>query len=43
MEKQLRPGRMQQTFLDECELVGISQDCLLRAGYSLDQMDRRPG
>lgn len=33
----------QETFLDECELVGISEKDLLRAGYSREEMDRRPG
>jgi hypothetical protein len=33
----------QETFLDECELVGISEDRLLRAGYTLEEIDRRPG
>jgi hypothetical protein len=36
------PGK-QETFLDECELVGISEGDLLRAGYSHEDMDRRPG
>lgn len=33
----------QETFLDECELVGISEQDLLRAGYSHDDIDQRPG
>lgn len=33
----------QETFLDECELVGVSEDNLLRAGYTLEEIDRRPG
>lgn len=33
----------QPTFLDECELVGISEERLLAAGYSLEEMDQRPG
>jgi hypothetical protein len=33
----------QRTFLDECELVGISEARLLAAGYSIEELDRRPG
>jgi hypothetical protein len=33
----------QLTFLDECELVGIGERKLLAAGYSIEEMDRRPG
>jgi hypothetical protein len=33
----------QATFLDECELVGIGERRLLAAGYSIAEMDRRPG
>jgi len=33
----------QETFLDEVELVGISKQQLMRAGYGQDDMDRRPG
>ena len=33
----------QETFLDECELVGIGEDRLLRAGYSFWDMDGEPG
>jgi hypothetical protein len=33
----------QPTFLDECELVGISEHRLIAAGYSIAEMDRRPG
>ncbi|MFN7923694.1 MAG: hypothetical protein U0Q16_26565 [Bryobacteraceae bacterium] len=33
----------QPTFLDECELVKISEPDLLAAGYSMDDLDRRPG
>lgn len=33
----------QETFLDECELVGITEDRLLAAGYSRLDLDRRPG
>ena len=34
---------LQETFLDECELIGISERRLERAGYSLEEMDREPG
>jgi hypothetical protein len=33
----------QETFVDECELVGISEQRLLAAGYSMEEIDRRPG
>lgn len=33
----------QQTFLDECELVGITEERLLKAGYTRGDLDRRPG
>jgi len=33
----------QETFLDECELVGVSEGDLLRAGYTVEEIDRRPG
>jgi Putative peptidoglycan binding domain len=33
----------QETFLDECELVGYSEQDLKTAGYSTNDMDRRPG
>lgn len=33
----------QATFQDECELVGYSEKDLKDAGYSKDDMDRRPG
>lgn len=33
----------QATFEDECELVGISSQDLKTAGYSNDDMDKRPG
>jgi hypothetical protein len=33
----------QDTFLDECELVGITEQRLLAAGYTRADLDRRPG
>jgi hypothetical protein len=33
----------QATFQDECELVGISESDLQKAGYSQSDMDRKPG
>jgi len=33
----------QETFLDECELVGMSEAHLLATGYSIEEMDKRPG
>jgi hypothetical protein len=33
----------QVTFLEECELVGISEKRLLEANYTLDEMDGEPG
>ena len=33
----------QTTFQDECELVGISEADLKKAGYTVDDMDRKPG
>jgi hypothetical protein len=33
----------QPTFLDECELVGISERRLLALGYTISEIDRRPG
>lgn len=33
----------QQTFQDECELVGISEADLKKAGYTVADMDRKPG
>lgn len=36
------PGK-QETFQDECELVGIGEADLKKAGYSVADMDRRPG
>lgn len=33
----------QATFQDECELVGISEADLKKAGYTVADMDRRPG
>ena len=33
----------QETFLDECELVGMGEAHLLSAGYSIEEMDKRPG
>ncbi|MEZ5403409.1 MAG: peptidoglycan-binding domain-containing protein [Bryobacteraceae bacterium] len=33
----------QDTFLDECELVGIGEEQLLRAGYAIADMDGQPG
>ena len=33
----------QETFQDECELVGISEEALRNAGYSDADMDRKPG
>ena len=34
---------LQDTFLDECELVGISEKELLTAKYTIEEMDREPG
>ena len=39
---QWKPDK-QDTFQDECELVGISEMDLKNAGYSETQMDRKPG
>ncbi len=33
----------QATFQDECELVGISEADMKKAGYTVDDMDRKPG
>ena len=33
----------QPTFLDECELVGFSERRLLALGYTIQEIDRRPG
>ncbi len=34
---------LQETFLDELEQIGIAEDALLKAGWSLVEMDRKPG
>ena len=34
---------LQGTFLDECELVGLSEKRLRLAGYSMAEMDSEPG
>ncbi|MEZ5352728.1 MAG: hypothetical protein R2762_08845 [Bryobacteraceae bacterium] len=39
---QYGPGK-QETFLDECELVGIGEERLAGAGYSVEEMDGPPG
>jgi hypothetical protein len=39
---QWKPDK-QETFQDECELVGISETALRNAGYSELDMDRKPG
>ena len=33
---------LQPTFLDECELIGISEKRLEKARYTVEEMDRRP-
>jgi hypothetical protein len=33
---------MQPSFLDECELIGISEQRLLTAGYTMEEIDQRP-
>lgn len=39
---QYKPDK-QETFQDECELVGMSEQDLKNAGYSTSDMDRKPG
>ena len=34
---------MQPSFLDECELIGISEKRLLASGYTLEEIDQSPG